>query len=88
MNITSQHVTGFVVGIGATVAGYYVYKRNQAQIDDFLRRQGIQIPDHGIKEPGTMSLEELVSEKERLEDLIAERELADKEKEKPKAAKK
>jgi hypothetical protein len=35
-----------------------------------------------------MSLEELVSEKERLEDLIAERELADKESEKPKAAKK
>jgi hypothetical protein len=88
MNITSQHITGFVVGIGATVTAYYVYKKNQAQIDDFLRRQGIQIPDHGIKEPGTMSLEELVSEKERLEDLIAERELAEKDSEKTKAAKK
>ena len=76
MNITSQHITGFAVGAGTAVVVFYVYKKNQAKIDDFLRRQGIQIPDRGGREPGKMSLEELVSEKERLEDLIAEREVA------------
>jgi hypothetical protein len=79
MNVTSQHVTGFFIGVGAAAAGYYFYKNNQAKVDDFLRRQGIQIPERTMREPGSLSLEELVSEKERLEDLIAEREMAEKE---------
>jgi hypothetical protein len=79
MNITSQHVTGFMVGVGTTVAAYYLYKKNQTQVDDFLRRQGIQLPESGTKEYGSMNLEELVLEKERMEDLIAEREMAEKE---------
>ena len=79
MNVTSQHVTGFFVGVGAAAVGYYFYKNNQAKVDDFLRRQGIQIPERTMRDPATLSLEELVSEKERLEDLIAEREMAEKE---------
>ncbi|MBD3290064.1 hypothetical protein GF337_14755 [candidate division KSB1 bacterium] len=74
MNITSQHVTGFVVGVGAAGLGFYLYKKNQPQVDEFLRRQGIQLPVHSVKDYASMSLEELVSEKENLEDLIAERE--------------
>jgi len=74
MNITSQHITGFVVGVGTAAAGYYYYKQNQAQVDDFLRRQGISIPERTLRDPGNMSIEELVSEKERLEDIIAEKE--------------
>ncbi len=76
MNITSQHVSGFVFGVGAAAVAYYVYKNNQTQIDDFLRRQGIQMPENNIKNYGNMSLEELVSEKEHLEDIIAEREIS------------
>ena len=79
MNITSQHVTGFFVGVGAAAVGYYFYKNNQAKVDDFLRRQGVQIPERVLHDPATLSLEELVGEKERLEDLIAEREIAEKE---------
>ncbi len=78
MNITSQHITGFVVGLGTAALGYYVYKKNKTQIDDFLRSQGIEISD-GENDPSLMTLEELVREKERLEDLIAEREMAAKE---------
>jgi hypothetical protein len=78
MNVTSQHLTGFVVGVGAAAAGYYLYKKNQAQIDDFLRRQGIQMPESSAKDYNNLTLEELVSEKEHLEDLIAEREIGDK----------
>lgn len=76
MAITGQHVTGFLVGAGATAAGLYAYKKNQAQINAFLRSQGIPIPMTESKDPSSMSLEELVKEKERLEDLIAEREMA------------
>ena len=79
MNVTSQHVTGFFIGVGAAAVGYYFYKNNQAKVDDFLRRQGIQIPERTMRDPAALSLEELVSEKERLEDVIAEREMAEKE---------
>ncbi len=74
-NVTSQHVTGFVVGLGVSALGFYLYKKNQPQVDDFLRRQGIPLPAQGVKDEGAMTLEELVAEKEHLEDLIAEREI-------------
>ncbi|SPF48048.1 conserved hypothetical protein [Syntrophobacter sp. SbD1] len=76
MNITSQHITGFVVGVGVAGLGFYLYKKNQHTVDEFLRRQGIQLPALSDKDYAEMSLQELVAEKERLEDLIAERELS------------
>ena len=75
MNITSDHVTGFVVGLGVSALGFYLYKKNQTQVNDFLRRQGIQIPGQGGRNESAMTLEELVAKKEHLEDLIAEREI-------------
>jgi len=74
--VTSQHVTGFVVGLGVAAAGFYFYKKNQRQVDEWLRQQGISIDSGGGLEYSAMTLEELVREKERLEDLIAEREHA------------
>ncbi len=53
MNITSQHITGFVVGVGEPLLVLF-YKKNQAQVDDFLRRQGIQIPERTLREPANM----------------------------------
>ena len=85
MALTSQHVTGFAVGLGAAALGFYLYKRNQNQIDEFLRQRGIPVPGGSGKHPDTMSLEELVAEKERLEDIIAEREMASEQKEPEKA---
>ena len=76
MPITSQHVTGFIVGLGAAAAGFYLYKANQKQVDAWLENQGIKIVDSGAGDPASMTLEELVRQKERLEDLIAEREYA------------
>jgi len=76
MAINSNHVTGFVVGLGIAAVGFYAYKKNQTQVDDWLRRQGVQVPAAGIKDVTAMSLEELVTEKEHLEDVIAEREMA------------
>jgi hypothetical protein len=76
MAINGNHIVGFAVGVGAAGLGFFLYKRYQDQIDDFLRRQGINLPTQGSKDFGSMSLEELVSEKERLEDLIAEIEMS------------
>jgi len=76
MPITTQHVTGFVIGLGVAAAGFYLYKINQKRVDDWLEAQGIQLPRAGASDPGSLTLEELVREKEKLEDLIAEREYA------------
>jgi hypothetical protein len=76
MQITSQHVTGFVVGLGVAAAGFYLYKLNQRQVDAWLESQGIQLPSGSASDYGSMTLEKLVRQKERLEDLIAEREAA------------
>jgi hypothetical protein len=74
--ITSQHLTGFAVGIGAAAVGFYLYKQNQPAVDEWLRKQGINVPNASVRDYSTLSVEELVAEKERLEDMIAEREYA------------
>jgi hypothetical protein len=76
MAITSEHVTGFVIGLGVAAAGFYLYKTNQKRVDAWLESQGIQFPGASASDHGSMTLEELVHQKERLEDLIAEREYA------------
>ena len=75
MGVNTDHVTGFVVGLGATALGFYLYKKNQNQVDDWLREQGINVQPNAAKDEKSMSLEDLMREKERLEDLIAEREV-------------
>ena len=82
MTISSEHVTGFIVGLGVASLGLYMYKKNEAQVDQWLRSQSIPFPFSGspAKDQSGMSVEELLREKERLEDLIAERELAEKSK--------
>jgi len=78
MAVNSDHVTGFAVGLGAAAMGFYLYKKNQAMVDTWLRQQGINVPQAaGPADAGTMSLEDLMREKERFEDLIAEREAAE-----------
>ena len=76
MPLTSQHVTGFAIGIGIAAVGFYVYKQNEHAVDEWLRQRGVELPSPNARDYGTLSLEELVLEKERLEDMIAERELA------------
>ncbi|MHC4399271.1 MAG: hypothetical protein ACYTG0_06305 [Planctomycetota bacterium] len=76
MAFNSDQVTGFVVGLGVTALGFYLYKKNQPRVDQWLKRQGIPVPPSGTKSSASMTLEDLMTEKERLEDLIAEREAA------------
>jgi hypothetical protein len=84
MAINSQHLTGFAIGLGVSTLGYYLYKRNQSKIDAFLGEHGIQISSAFEKDPRSMSLKELIMAKEELEDIIAEKEFAEKEEKKAK----
>lgn len=79
MGVNTDHVTGFAVGLGAAALGFYLYKKNQNRVDEWLRGQGINIPKSNGKATAGMSVEDLMREKEQLEDLIAEREMAAKE---------
>jgi hypothetical protein len=76
MPVTSQHVTGFVVGLGVAAAGFYLYKMNQKEVDAWLERQGVHLPGASASDYSSMTLQELIRQKEKLEDLIAEREYA------------
>lgn len=76
MQIRNEHITGFVIGLGAAAAGFYFYKKNQPEVDAFLKKHGIDLPAGGGVDAAAMTLEQLVAEKERLEDIIAEREYA------------
>ena len=74
-NVKKEHLIGAVAGVGAVAVTYYLYKKNQNKIDDFLRKQGINVKSSNQTSYENMSLEELVTVKENLEDLIAEKEL-------------
>ena len=83
MNITSEHVTGFIVGIGVASMGFYMYKKNEARSTSGCAASRSPFPGSPAKDQSGMSLEELLREKERLEDLVAEREMAEKSKTQP-----
>ncbi len=74
-----EYLIGFMVGIGTTASGYYLYKKNKTKVDSFLRSQGIKVPNRTDEDTSSMSVEDLIREKERLEDVIAEKEQASQE---------
>ena len=41
--ITKNHLVGAAVGVGVAAVAFYLYKKNQAKVDEFLRKQGINI---------------------------------------------
>lgn len=75
MNMNRDHVKGILIGVGVCAAGYYVYKKNQSQVDSFLKKQGINVANNSSKNYHNMSLEELMETKELIEDIIAEKEM-------------
>ena len=79
MAIRVEHLTGFAIGIGVSAAAFYVYKKNQTKVNAFLGEHGINITSVFEKDVKAMTLKELILAKEELEDLIAEKEHAEKE---------
>lgn len=76
MAITSDHLVGAAVGVGVAALGFYLYQKNQDKINEFLRSHGFDIPVSDKQPIESMNIEDLATLKERIEDLIAERELA------------
>ena len=74
--VNNDHFMGVAVGVGACAVGYYLYKKNEEQVDSFLKKQGINMPASTTKNYNAMSIEELMETKELIEDLIAEKEVA------------
>ncbi|MFP3984329.1 MAG: hypothetical protein ACLFV2_11660 [Desulfurivibrionaceae bacterium] len=72
--VTNRFVNGLLAGVAVSATGFYVYNRNREKIDSFLRSQGINVPATSSKDYANMSMEELVTTKEHIEDLIAEME--------------
>lgn len=72
-NVTKNHLVGAAVGIGVAAVGLYLYKKNQAKVDDFLRKQGINVKPLSCTNFEEMDLENLTEIKEHIEDLIAEK---------------
>ena len=66
MGINTDHVTGLAVGLGAAALGFYLYKKNQNRVDEWLRAQGINVPKNDVTATAGMSVEDLMREKERL----------------------
>lgn len=75
LGITKNHVTGFVVGVGAAAATYYIYMKNKEKVDGFLAGYGIDMGSNNDTEDlSSLNLEELMLKKEAIEDYIAEKE--------------
>lgn len=60
---------GMAVGVVAGVVGYKAYTENKLNFNTMMQYN----PPQAKQESGEISLEELMAQKERLEDLIAEK---------------
>ena len=71
--ITKNHLVGAAVGVGVAAVAFYLYKKNQAKVDEFLRKQGINIKTSSCASLENLDIEGLTEMKEHIEDLIAEK---------------
>ena len=75
--ITKNHLLGAAVGVGVAAVAFYLYKKNQAKVDEFLRKQGINIKTSSCASLENLDIEGLTEMKEHIEDLIAEKSAAE-----------
>ena len=88
MPVTNDHIVGFAAGVGVAAVAFYWYDQNRERVDEFLQSQGIGMGQPGAPLGGAPqyppppssdgtgrqapTVEELMAQKERLEDMIAE----------------
>ena len=75
--ITKNHLVGAAVGVGVAAVDFYLYKKNLAKVDEFLRKQGINIKTSSCASLENLDIEGLTEMKEHIEDLIAEKSAAE-----------
>ncbi|MGP1430670.1 MAG: hypothetical protein ACTTJX_10705 [Fusobacterium sp.] len=71
--VTKNHLVGAAVGVGVAAVAFYLYKKNQAKVDEFLRKQGINVKTSTCSNLESLDIEGLTEMKEHIEDLIAEK---------------
>jgi hypothetical protein len=83
---TNDHLVGFAAGAAVTALALYWYDQNRERVDQFLQAQRLGVGQPGPYWPQApqpqyapqsgddqkTSVEELMAQKERLEDMIAE----------------
>ena len=85
--MNNDHVTGFVTGVACSALAFYWYTQNRERIDEFLKAQelGLTSPMTSFGTPPSRppvasngevapqpNLAQLMADRERLDDLIAE----------------
>ena len=75
--VTKNHLVGAAVGVGIAAVAFYLYKKNQAKVDEFLRKQGINVKTSSCASLENLDIEGLTEMKEHIEDLIAEKSAAE-----------
>jgi len=72
-NFNRDFLMGFLTGTVTGAVGYRLYEQNKGELSSLISASPT-VGNH-IHHGGEPTLEELVSQKERLEDLIAEKQL-------------
>ncbi|WP_338448499.1 hypothetical protein R4Z09_20045 [Niallia oryzisoli] len=72
MALNKDFLMGFLSGTVAGAVGYRLYEQNGGQLQRLIQPQGAFNQTMSSYQP---SLEELVAQKERLEDMIAEKQV-------------
>lgn len=75
MVLNKDFLVGFLSGTVVGAVGYRLYEQNGGQLQRLIQPQGAfnPQPTSATQSPYQPTLEELVLQKERLEDMIAER---------------
>lgn len=74
MALNKDFLMGFVSGTVVGAVGYRLYEQNSGQLKQLIQQAPASAGMGGFNEGGAApSIEELVAQKERLEDLIAEK---------------
>lgn len=74
MALNKDFLMGFVSGTVVGAVGYRLYEQNSGQLKSLIQPQGGFTQFESIGTSAQPTVEELVAQKERLEDLIAEQE--------------
>lgn len=71
MVLTRDFWIGFVTGTVVGAVGYRLYEQNNGQLKRLVQAQSQALPSAGLE----VTLEDLIAQKERLEDIIAEKQV-------------
>lgn len=76
VTVNNDIVKGLLIGVGISAVGFYAYKKNEEKVDSFMRQHGIDVKPK-TTDFREMSIADLLRAKEDIEDIIAEKEIAE-----------